>query len=85
MIRNVKTWNIGERHIKGSRNPADFNGVNLMTGGGALTIVRDITGNTTSVNATDLRSGGSGLTTSGLSGSTGASTCSPRCGPEARA
>lgn len=27
VIRNVKTWNIGERHIKGSRNAADFNGV----------------------------------------------------------
>jgi len=45
---------------------ANFNGVNLLTGGGALTIVRDISGNTTSVAATDLQSGASGLNLTGL-------------------
>ncbi len=45
---------------------ADFNGVNLLTGGGALTIVRDITGNTTSVNAVDLQSAAGGLNLTGL-------------------
>jgi flagellin len=41
---------------------ANFNGVNLLTGAGALTAVRDITGSTTTVNAVDLQSGGLGLT-----------------------
>lgn len=50
---------------------ANFNGVNLLTGGGALTIVRDITGNTTSVNAVDLQSGASGLNLTGLQVSSG--------------
>jgi flagellin len=52
---------------------ANFNGVNLINGGGgSLTVLREIGGTTTSVASTDLRSTGGGLNLAGLTVTQGA-------------
>ncbi len=55
-------------------NSANFNGVNLVNAAsvGALTIVRDITGSTTSVDSVDLTTGAGGLNLTGLDVNSGA-------------
>lgn len=49
-------------NINAYANTANFNGVNLLTGGTDLNVIRDITGNTTTVAAGDLTIGGLSLT-----------------------
>lgn len=52
---------------------ASFNGVNLIDGsGGSLTVMRDITGSSTNVAGTDLRSSAGGLNLAGLTVTQGA-------------
>lgn len=52
---------------------ANFNGVNLINGGGgALTVLREISGTTTSVIGSDMRSGAGGLNLAGLTVTQGA-------------
>jgi flagellin len=61
-------------NINAYATSADFNGVNLVDNAttGALTVVRDITGSTTSVNAVDLTTGAGGLNLTGLNVNSGA-------------
>lgn len=49
-------------NINAYANTANFNGVNLLTGGTDLNVIRDITGNTTTVAAGDLTISGLSLT-----------------------
>lgn len=56
-------------NINAYANTANFNGVNLLTGGTDLNVIRDITGNTTAVAAQDLTT--AGLTLTGLQVNTG--------------
>ena len=56
-------------NINAYANTANFNGVNLLTGGTDLNVIRDITGNTTAVAAQNLTT--AGLTLTGLQVNTG--------------
>jgi flagellin len=61
-------------NIDAYANSADFNGVNLVDTAsvGALTVVRDITGSTTSVDSVNLTTGAGGLNLTGLNVNSGA-------------
>lgn len=61
-------------NINAYANTANFNGVNLLTGGADLNVIRDITGNTTAVAAQDLTT--AGLTLAGLNVNTGSTRLS---------
>lgn len=61
-------------NINAYANTADFNGVNLLTGGTNLNVIRDITGNTTTVAAQNLTT--AGLTLAGLQVNTGSTRLS---------
>ena len=61
-------------NIDAYANSANFNGVNLVNSAtvGALTVVRDISGSTTSVDSVDLTTGAGGLNLTGLDVNSGA-------------
>lgn len=61
-------------NIDAYANSANFNGVNLVNNAttGALTVVRDITGNVTSVNSVNLTTAAGGLNLTGLDVNSGA-------------
>jgi flagellin len=61
-------------NINAYASTADFNGVNLLTGGANLNVIRDITGSTTAVAAQNLTT--AGLTLTGLQVNSGSTSLS---------